>query len=998
MPIPVRRTIRSVSLTAALAILASVASARPAAGAIIFVTSLEQKITATGGCSLQEAIYSANLDDNRALAGYDKVYDSETDRDVYTEKWVTTMCVAGSGDDIIVLPTRAVFYLQGAVQQASNALGKNATPVVTSTIRIDAHGATLRTRACVEGSTTNPSGCTASVAGFRLFAVDANGHLTLRNAHVEGFRARGGAANWGGGGGMGAGGAIYVRGGGLVIEASTFNGNRAQGGEGGDYPGELRGGGGGGLSGSGGGVGISHHGGGGGGSTGSGAPSTFDSGGGGGGTVDGGQDRIGGFDCGGNGGQEPLVGGGDAGSSGRCAGGGGGGGASGVATSGNGGSGSYGGGGGGGSDSAGDGGSGGFGGGGGSGWPGVIDGADGGHGGFGGGGGAGTDGLLSSPGSGGPFGGNANNKTGGGGAGLGGAIFNDSGSVVIRNSTFTANSVAGGAAGTGFGVTSAQKGKGRGGAIFSRNGSLTLHHATIARNISEDDDAGGIYVFQHSGGATSFSLLNTLIYGNGPNECTLNASSISGASAGNLIGQNSASNACGGVVTSGDPKLGTLRENQGPTPTMAVNTGSAALDVASQPNALPSDQRGQERLAGFADIGAFERCVTGPFDDPCILLAGAASGDDDALVALTLQISPAGTGTTSPSAGTRNVALNTVVVITAIPAAGYRFAGWSGAAADPTAASTTVIMDSSKTVTATFTLIPDFTFSAVGGLTLPVGGSGSTTVTINANATYNFATAFSASGLPSGAAASFTPPSVTPAASASASSQLTVSLGPLVLPGSYPFTVTGTSTAATKSTSVALTVQASISGTANIIDVLAGAGCISAGSGLIGSLEAKLTSAQALLAAGQTRQAANTLRALLNEVKSLAKRHVLGSCVVNGQQVDAGAILVAQVQALLDSIAGAAAANPILGFVANTQGGTVSGVSVNLLNASGKAIASAASDAAGFYYFSATQTLQSGTDYSVAISIPKGYRTASPASAAIRWAGVEVILTTFTVK
>jgi CSLREA domain-containing protein len=35
---------------------------------IIYVTSLEDKIGGTGGCSLKEAIYSANFDDNVAIS------------------------------------------------------------------------------------------------------------------------------------------------------------------------------------------------------------------------------------------------------------------------------------------------------------------------------------------------------------------------------------------------------------------------------------------------------------------------------------------------------------------------------------------------------------------------------------------------------------------------------------------------------------------------------------------------------------------------------------------------------------------------------------------------------------------------------------------------------------------------------------------------------------------------------------------------------------------
>ena len=47
--------------------LALTAAARDAAAAFIPVTTLVQKISSTGGCSLQEAIYSANLHSNIAI-------------------------------------------------------------------------------------------------------------------------------------------------------------------------------------------------------------------------------------------------------------------------------------------------------------------------------------------------------------------------------------------------------------------------------------------------------------------------------------------------------------------------------------------------------------------------------------------------------------------------------------------------------------------------------------------------------------------------------------------------------------------------------------------------------------------------------------------------------------------------------------------------------------------------------------------------------------------
>ena len=68
---------------------------REAASAVIPVTTVVQKISSTGGCSLQEAIYSANFDSNVAIGGYNGS----------TPIFVTTQCVPGSGDDIIVLPT-----------------------------------------------------------------------------------------------------------------------------------------------------------------------------------------------------------------------------------------------------------------------------------------------------------------------------------------------------------------------------------------------------------------------------------------------------------------------------------------------------------------------------------------------------------------------------------------------------------------------------------------------------------------------------------------------------------------------------------------------------------------------------------------------------------------------------------------------------------------------------------------------------------------------------
>ena len=67
----------------------------------------------------------------------------------------------------------------------------------------------------------------------------------------------------------------------------------------------------------------------------------------------------------------------------------------------------------------------------------------------------------------------------------------------------------------------------------------------------------------------------------------------------------------------------------------------------------------------------------------------------------TLNISVSGNGSTNPSAGTHTYASGTSVSVTATPASGATFSGWSGAATG-TANPVTVTMDGNKTLTANF--------------------------------------------------------------------------------------------------------------------------------------------------------------------------------------------------------------------------------------------------------------------------------------------------------
>ena len=73
---------------------------------------------------------------------------------------------------------------------------------------------------------------------------------------------------------------------------------------------------------------------------------------------------------------------------------------------------------------------------------------------------------------------------------------------------------------------------------------------------------------------------------------------------------------------------------------------------------------------------------------------------------LTMAVSPSGTGSTSPAVGVHAYVEGTVVNISAIPNSGYQFDHWTGDVADPDSASTTVTMNSDKTVTAYFVEAP----------------------------------------------------------------------------------------------------------------------------------------------------------------------------------------------------------------------------------------------------------------------------------------------------
>ena len=223
----------------------------------------------------------------------------------------------------------------------------------------------------------------------------------------------------------------------------------------------------------------------------------------------------------------------------------------------------------------------------------------------------------------------AGNSTGGS-PGYGGGLFNIGYTSTVVNSTFSGNTgvVGGGIYKGGYplylinSTLSGNNSTGTGGGLYAASGETGLYNVTISQNIANSDNAGGgdgggvahadsgSLTFLDSIIAHNFRLITmhpfpliesddcvgtiisqgyNLLYSANPDYCTVT-----------------------GSYGTGDPLLGPLQENGGPTPTQALLPGSPAIDGGNPGGctnnvgaAITTDQRGRRRWAP-CDIGAFE--------------------------------------------------------------------------------------------------------------------------------------------------------------------------------------------------------------------------------------------------------------------------------------------------------------------------------------------------------------------------------------------------------
>ncbi len=142
-----------------------------------------------------------------------------------------------------------------------------------------------------------------------------------------------------------------------------------------------------------------------------------------------------------------------------------------------------------------------------------------------------------------------------------------------------------------------------GGGISSYGADVELNHITLAGNGAANS---GDAISQTTGG--TMTVTNTILVGPGSSTmCTLEDPLT--LSVGNWVEDGGCS-----AAFSGDPLLGSLQDNGGLTPTMALLAGSNAVDNGAAAYCQTDDQRGFQRDSS-CDIGAFEFAAQPPPDE-----------------------------------------------------------------------------------------------------------------------------------------------------------------------------------------------------------------------------------------------------------------------------------------------------------------------------------------------------------------------------------------------
>ncbi|MDO8615592.1 MAG: right-handed parallel beta-helix repeat-containing protein [Dehalococcoidia bacterium] len=207
------------------------------------------------------------------------------------------------------------------------------------------------------------------------------------------------------------------------------------------------------------------------------------------------------------------------------------------------------------------------------------------------------------------------------GAAGGGGIYNNTGELMVTNSTFSGNTGrfggaiynAGGSPSIVNSTISGNRAHDGGGGLRT-NSDTSIVNSTITGNEADDDanggNGGGVWR-EVTGGPPTITVKNSIIAGNTDSggeapDCagTLDSQGY------NLVQSTAGCTIVGvttGDITGQDPLLGARANNGGPTATHALLLGSPAIDAGGNLGCPATDQRGVARPQGSAcDIGAYE--------------------------------------------------------------------------------------------------------------------------------------------------------------------------------------------------------------------------------------------------------------------------------------------------------------------------------------------------------------------------------------------------------
>lgn len=202
--------------------------------------------------------------------------------------------------------------------------------------------------------------------------------------------------------------------------------------------------------------------------------------------------------------------------------------------------------------------------------------------------------------------------TGNSSSSFGGAIANFSATLFLINSTIVGNSANGSGAGDGGGALD----------TFGAASSVQIRNTTIANNTATLTPRSGIWVE-----AGTLVIQNTILSGNGgANNCVVSGGMLTDG--GNNLDSGATCSFGATSLSNANANLAGLADNGGPTQTMALLPGSAAINAGSNLKALDptgspltTDQRGTgfaRIVGGTVDIGAYE-AVTGTLNVQLVL-------------------------------------------------------------------------------------------------------------------------------------------------------------------------------------------------------------------------------------------------------------------------------------------------------------------------------------------------------------------------------------------